>query len=328
MDFYNFMTPIFDPASVTRLNERTDYERWLLEAVYALVEDDLFPSWPDGVIYKLDNPTAEFIGHGRMNAIIGDWRPSFLKAGAPLVFVSTFKLLDMLIEWILEENGISSTFRFQQKLQHLSSEPVFPQLISSRTWLKERLIGLYRLLEPLRGTIIHDRHFIATDGSIRVASSRRGVIGETIEISAANLRRLARVVVSTLKYIDDSWHLDEFREKLLRHDLDELEGLHGLPSLEQRQPFHVCVRVYTTNPNPLLVDIAAIQADLTAHYFNNDCSFDLRVLLVREVGVVDAFLFPWAVFSGANTNWTLNINAEQYRAAIPNDIRPEDLRHV
>lgn len=322
------MTPTFDPASVIKLNERTDYERWLLEAVYALVEDDLFPSWPDGVIYTVDNPVPEFIAHGRMSAIIGDWRSGFLKAGAPLVFVSIFKILDMLVEWVLDENGIPTTFRFQQKLQHLSNEPVFPPLIASRPWFKERLTRLYSRLEPLRGTIIHDRHFTSTDGSIRVASSRGGVSGTPIEINPDDLRTLARVVVSTLNYLDESWHLDDFREKLLRHDLDELGALHELPSLNQLRPFHVCVRVYTTNPDPLLIDISAIRENIAAQYPNNDCSFDLRVLVVSEAGVGDAFYFPCAVFSDANADWTLNTNAERYRDAIPNDIKPEHLCHV
>ena len=79
----------------------------------------------------------------------------------------------MLIEWILEENGVPSTFRFQQKLQHLKGSPIFPQTIEFRPWLKERLTGLYSTLEPLRGTIIHDKHFTATDGAIRVSSSER-----------------------------------------------------------------------------------------------------------------------------------------------------------
>jgi hypothetical protein len=322
------MTPTFDSASMAKLNERTDYERWLLEAVYALVEDDLFPSWPDGVIYTLDNPAPEFISHGRMSAIIGDWRPGFLKAGAPLVFVSIFKLLDMLVEWILDENGISTTFRFQQKLQHISNEPVFPPLIASRPWLKERLTRLYSRLEPLRGTIIHDRNFTSADGFIRVASSRGGTSGVPIEISPDDLRILARVVVSILKYLDKSWHLDDFREKLLRFDLDELGALHGLPSLNQLRPFHVGVRVYTTNPNPLLIDISAIREDLTTQYPNNDCSFDLRVLVVSEAGVGDAFYFPWGIFSDANADWTLNTSAERYRDAIPNDIKPEHLCQV
>nr|MDP2191503.1 hypothetical protein [Rhodoferax sp.] len=321
------MPPTFNANALTKLAERTEYETWLLEAVYALVENELFPSWPDGVVYPVDKSKVQFFVHARANIVIGDWRPGFLNAGAPLVFVSTFKLLDMLVEWVLEENGLPLTFRFQQKLHQLKGSPTFPPLIESRAWLKERLAGLYSTLEPLRGTIIHDKHFTATDGAIRVASSRKGVIGAAVEISATQLRMLARTIVSVLRYVDGTWHLDELREKTLRHDLDELAALHGLPPLGQRLPYHTCVRVYSIDSDPLLVDLKAIRWDLATRYVNQDCSFDLRVLMAKDGEVVDAYLFPWAVFADSNADWSHSIDVEQYKTAIPNDIKPEHLHH-
>jgi hypothetical protein len=318
--------PVFDASAFLRLGERTEYETWLLEAVYAIVEQELFPTWPDAVVYPVDKSKAQFFVHARGNIIVGDWRPGFLNAGAPLVFVSTFKLLDMLIEWILEENQVASTFRFQEKLQHLNGSPIFPALIDARPWLKERLVGLYRTLEPLRGTIIHDKYFTAADGAIRVSSSKKGIIGSAVEISAAHLRKLALTIVSVLRYVDGTWHLDDLREKTLRHDLDELVALHGLPLLGQQHPFHMRVRVYSTGSDPLQVDPTAIQSDLAARYLNQDCSFDLRVLMVRDGAVVEAYLFPWPLFAVPGYDWSHGINAEQYRTAIPDDIKLEHLR--
>jgi hypothetical protein len=318
--------PIFDASAFLRLAERTEYETWLLEAVYAIVEQELFPIWPDAVVYPVDKSKPHFCIHGRCNVIIGDWRPGFLNAGAPLVFVSTFKLLDMLIEWILEENGVPSRDGFQKKLQHLKGSPTFPPLIEARSWLKERLAGLYRTLEPLRGTIIHDKHFTAADGAIRVSSSKKGIIGSAVEISAAHLRKLALTIVSVLRYVDGTWHLDDFRQKTLRHDLDELVALHGLPVLGQQRPFHTRVRVYSTGSDPLQVDSTVIRSDLAARYVNQDCSFDLRVLMVRDGAVVDAYLFPWTLFAVAGSDWSDGINAEQYRTTIPEDIKLEHLR--
>ncbi|MCI5224322.1 MAG: hypothetical protein D3924_17050 [Candidatus Electrothrix sp. AR4] len=78
-----------------------------------------------------------------MNLNMFDWRPAFLNVGAPLVFVTTFKLLDMFIEWVLEKNECNATFQFQEKIKQLkSSQPsIFPSFIESRPWLKKRLIG-------------------------------------------------------------------------------------------------------------------------------------------------------------------------------------------
>lgn len=300
---------------------------WLLEAVYAIVEDELFPSWPDAVVYPVDKSKVQFFAFGRCNINLGDWRPGFLNAGAPLVFVSAFKLLDMLIEWILEENGVPSTFRFQQKLQHLKSSPVFPQTIESRIWLKDRLVGLYSTLEPLRGTIIHDKHFAAKDGAIQVSSSRKGIVGSAVNISAAQLRNLAVTIVSVLRYVDGTWDLDGVREKILRHKLDELVSLHGLPPLGQKRPFHTHVRVYLKGFDPLDVDPMTIRSDLAAAYVDQDCSFELRVLLVKDGEVVEAYLFPWAVVAVEGSGWRQGIDPQHYRTAIPDDIKPEHLRN-
>ena len=59
-----------------------------------------------------------------------------LRAGAPLVFTATFKLLDMLLEWILEENGRKAGFRFSEKIKQLQeSGLVLPPFMSARPWL-------------------------------------------------------------------------------------------------------------------------------------------------------------------------------------------------
>lgn len=319
------MPATFDANALTKLAERTEYETWFLEAVYALAESELFPSWPDGVIYAVEKLPPKFFAHARCNIIIGDWRPGFLNAGAPLVFVSTFKLLDMLIEWVLEQNGLSSTFRFQQKLDDLKGAAIFPPFVESRAWLKERLAGFYSTLEPLRGTIIHDKHFTATDGAIRVASSKKGIVGAPVEISAIHLRMLARAIVSVLRYVDGTWTFDEFRERTLRYDLDELSALHGLPQSGQKPPFHTCARVYSTDSDPLLVDLTAIRRDFVTHYVDQECSFDLRVLMVRDSKVVEAYFFPWSTFSDQNIYWRRSINAQQFRTEIPDDIKSEHL---
>lgn len=317
--------PLYDDAAHRRLLERTEYETWLLEAVYTLAEQELFPSWPDGAIYPVDPERAQFFVHARANVVIGDWRPRFLKAGAPLVFVATFKLLDMFLEWILEQNGIESAFRFREKVRHLSRPKVFPPLLEARPWLKERTVGLYRTLEPLRGTIIHDRHFTAMDGALRVSSSKGKVPGPIVQIEAAALRRLARTVVSILRYVDGTWSLNDLRERMLRHDLDELASLHGAPMLGQQCPFYTCVRIYLDGSDPLQIDPEAIRKDLEVRHPNEDCLFDVRVVLVADGAAVGAYLFPWSTFAAFDPNWRDNVDSSLFRTVIPDDIDPQHL---
>ncbi len=313
----------YGPDAIRLLAERTEYEAWFLEAVYAIVEQDLFPRSSNVIIYPVDRSRPKVFAFGRAISDSGDWRPGFLNVGAPLVFIVTFKLLDMFVEWVLEENGFPPTFRFQEKVKQLNRLPIFPGLIESRPWLKDRLVGLYHTLEPLRGTIIHDKHFTASDGAIRVSSSKGKDVGPPIEIGPAELRKLGLTVVSILRYVDGTWFLDQYREKILRRYLDSLVSLHGFPSLGQRQLFYPTVHVYSTDSEPRTVDLTAIWIYLAKYYSGYDYMFDLRVLTVKGGVVVDAFLFPWALLENGGSKWGSSINSDAYRIPIPNDIKPE-----
>ena len=137
----NFIMAIYDRQSLIDLKDRTEDESWLLEAAYEIVENSLFPEWPDQLIYPPVGGDPQLIAYGRGNIVIGDWRPHFLKAGAPLLFVTTFKIIDMLVEWVLEQNGQRSTYRFQQKIAALKAVQSLPPFVSARPWLWSDLRG-------------------------------------------------------------------------------------------------------------------------------------------------------------------------------------------
>lgn len=271
--------PAYDQQSVRELAEATQYESWLIEAAFSIAEDSLFPERPDQMIYPARGGMAPLAIFGRANFVIGDWRPEFLRVGAPLIFVTTFKLLDMLVEWVLSQNGRKSNYRFVQKIAALKASPTFPPFIAYRGWLQERLIALYERLDPLRGTIIHARHFKTSDGALDVSSSRGNNIGPTISLTHQEIRSLAVFIVSVLRYVEESLRLDIYREKLLRRASDELAHLHGLPSLNQPPPHSLTVRVYFIRKDSVTIDVARIRHDVSTHLPGHDVMFDLRLIL-------------------------------------------------
>jgi len=324
--------PDYSAGAMSHLAERTEYEAWLLEAVYSIAEKQWFPTFPDSIIYPVNSSKPEFSENFDLESIVtGHWRSEFLNVGAPLVFVTTFKLLDMFIEWIHENNERKKApFQFEKKKTYLQEKyqpPIFPSFIESKPWLKERLIGFYGFLGPLRNTIIHDRHFTSSNGTINVSSRKKKGQGITspVEISSSDLGTLAFTVVSILKYVNNTWSLDQYHEKSLRYKLDRLTRLHGLPSLEQRAPFYPTVRVYSTNPDPRIVDLSAILSDIKKQYPSNDCMFDLRVLIVKGGAVVDAFRFSWVRLENERFKWDNISSLEEYQVSIPDDI---ELKHL
>ena len=317
--------PNYDQNTLQQLAERTQYERWLLEAVYTITEQKINLADSDLLTYFCWN--ADFSQSVQVvigKASLGDWRPGFLNAGAPLVFVSAFKLLDMLMEWVIEANGHKVDFKFSKKLDQLKKNPRFPPSIESRIWLKQRLLGLYKTLEPYRGTVIHHNQFVSTNGHLEVTTTKKQLPPTTLCISPEQLRALAQVVVGTICFIDGTWTLAHYQEKMLRFQLDKLLPLHCNPALLQCRPCHVSVRYYQLKDKNS-VDLARIQQDLARRFPKQDISFDLTLVWVFEQQATAAFLFSWDVIHAMAGVWDQCIDLQNYSTEIPTGI---DLKHL
>ena len=313
--------PIYDTNAVHLLAEKTEYEDWLLEQVYVIVKQELYPDFPDvEVVYSVDKPKPQFTTCLSCNANMGDWRPGFHSVGAPLILIVTFKILDMFIEWVLERNGNQPNYRFHRKLEQLALNPIFPTFIETRHWLKERLVKLYETLESLRGTIIHNKDFSFSDGFLQVGSSKSGSSGAKIEISQTKLQQLSFTIVSVMRYVSGTWLFDAYQEKLLRYNLDNLEEFHTFPALGQLQPLYTTVTFFSQDADPQYIDTFKIYRDIAEHYPNRDCTFDLQVLIVREGVAVDAFYFPCTDLQKGYPEWSRNIKIDDFRVEIPEHI--------
>ena len=77
--------PSYTPPVIADLTDRTEYEAWLLEAVYDIANQPIAASAGDGLIYPPDGGSPKSIVYAFMHAILGDWRPKFLEVGTPLV---------------------------------------------------------------------------------------------------------------------------------------------------------------------------------------------------------------------------------------------------
>lgn len=318
------MTPIsipLTPLEMEELREGTEYEAWLLEAVYEIVDQRLPFEGLDEIVYPPNGGPAKHTNYAIGNCVFGDWRPGFLRIGAPLVFVTTFKVLDMLIEWVLTKNGKTTTHRFKQKIQALKGPVLFPTLIETRPWLRQRVVALYEALEPLRGTIIHARHFKTSEGTLRVSCSKGGRIGPEIVVSEEDLRNLALALVSLLRYLDGTWAMDIFREKHLRCALDELTHLHGLPSLGQLSPGFLTVRLFVSDEDPIKFDISKLRAEVAEKRKGQDVIFDVRVVAVARDGArATAYLVPWDLLEDSGSQFSMTRDEiSTYIVPLPND---------
>jgi hypothetical protein len=287
----------YTSSVITDLTDRTEYEVWLLEAIYDIAEHPVAASLGDGLIYPPDGSEPKVHSYATANMIIGDWRPKFREVGAPLVLVTSFKLLDMLIEWVLTQNRVLANHKsssFYWKIEALKGTVIFPPLIESRPWLRERLVALYKELDPLRGTIIHERHFQSSGGTLQVASSRHGTIGPTVTFSAQDLRSLSVLLVSLIRYLEGLWTMDIFQEKRIRRTLDELAHLHRSSSLGQLPPYFLTVRIYRADEDLIEIDLDEIRDDIASKYAQQDTLFEIRLIVISKDGQnAFAYRIPW-----------------------------------
>jgi hypothetical protein len=120
------------------------------------------------------------------------------------------------------------------------------------------------------------------------------VIGPQVEFSPEDLRNLAVLFVSVLRYIEGSWEIDEFREKQLRRTLDELAPIHLCTSLGQGIPSLLTVRVYVPEEDQVRIDLERIRRDVNTNRADQDAMFNLRVVSVDRKGTrAEAYLIPW-----------------------------------
>lgn len=319
------MTPaenLYTSDSLANLSERTEYEALLLETVYEMVGLRIAAGDPELFSYPPNGSRPVCVKYATTGIRIGDWRGSFLKEGAPLVFMTTFKLLDMLIEWVLVQNGSISTHRFADKIKALAGPVQFPTLVESRPWLRKRLCALYSYLDPFRGTIIHDRRFTSANGSLEVSSTRGKKNGPAATISEADLRNLSLVLVSVIRYLQTIWTIDAFEEKRLRRSLDELTHLHKLPSLGQLPPIRLTVRLFVWDEESITFDIAKVRSDVAAKFTKVDGIFDVLLLAVARDGTgAKAYRIPWDELQHTGARFQeAQANLANHGCVLPEDL--------
>lgn len=311
---------------------RTEYESWLIEAVYEIADQSLFVKENDHLIYMPDGTPPNQKIYANAAISLGDWKPSFLDAGAPLVFITDFKLLDMLFEWILTNNERAPDYRFEKKIKSLKKkeEIEFPPLIEIRPWLRDRLIALYEYLEPLRGTIIHNRHFKSQNGSLEVSSTRGGEIGSQVTITSKDLRNLSLLIISLLRYLEGEWGVDLFGEKRIRYTLDELKHLHQLTSLGQLPPNYISIRIYIRDEEDIQLDMGRICNDVKKSLPGQDVIFDLRLITIsRDGSNAKAYLIPWQQLQGCGSDFCMKRDElESYPGKFPHELDKDEIARV
>jgi len=217
---------------------------------------------------------------------------------APLTFVALYKVLDMVYEWILEENKgagvivISQVpWQFEKKVQVLSSASIqYPPLFVAKPYLHEYSYRLYTLLLPYRNEIVHKHNVSVKGDTIIVTSSRTGT---TLCLNGEKQAQLVRFVVSTAQCLTTRRAHDDFLEILLRYHLDQLAFIHRLPVFNQRLPLLVNVELTVPEEGGCFrVALNFVRERVARIHPHSTVLFNLKVIGIRGDSVVAVWDLP------------------------------------
>ena len=177
---------IYDDKARQELLDKLDYELWLLNQ---LADYQIF----DGGI---DIATLKFRS-GELDTTVLDsgekfYTPphmtSLVFTMTPLVFIASYKMLDMIFEWILEENHRSGRidkvpWGFKDKVKMLKSELKlqYPPLFTTQNYLHSYSEALFCRLLPYRNEIVHNKGFSVCKDQLILSSSKNNNIAIDLE---------------------------------------------------------------------------------------------------------------------------------------------------
>lgn len=148
---------VFNNTSINRLLDKLDYERWLLPYIVRRMRPQQATAIMDLERHQVNLTVQDSLSDAAVQ--------STLLQFLPLVLVATFKVLDRVVEWLLEENGNNTNYwKFTHKHGRICEQVSrgkmnLPALFRREPALLETWINLYDKLREPRNSIVHRHSF-------------------------------------------------------------------------------------------------------------------------------------------------------------------------
>ena len=279
------MKPMYDDGARQKLLDKLDYELWLLDK---LAEYQLFDGGTNIETFKIRSGES---GTGILDLDSGEesipWS-RVITTITPLVFTVSYKMLDMIFEWILEENHRAgkllespSRWGFKKKLKHLKdkSKLQYPPLFTTQKYLHSYSEALFRRLLPYRNEIVHNKTSpVCKDQLILSSSENRGI---ELTLSRAQIGCLVRFVVALARALAGVIEVNAHMDRLLKYHLDSLKTAHGLKAFKQKKPLLVNVEFEVPKQcDSFPVNLKQIWNKVKTTFPTQDVAFNLTVQAV------------------------------------------------
>ena len=275
---------IYNQTAQKQLKEKLDYELWLLD--YLSKTQDIFEGGSDISTITLTNressdhmriTTTEVIGSGAAKKM--------MDAMMPLTFIASYKILDMIFEWILEKNkqvGIIQeiSWKFSKKINVISNNDQldYPPLLQSEPYIRYYLFALYSNLLKFRNEIVHENRFSILGVKLRIEAIKDSQ-SYSIELDRGELGAFVRIVVAVAKLLAGVLPFGKQEDCLLKYHLDRISKLHGLSEFKQAKPVLVNVTLKVPEEKRIFpADIKFVREKINQILPNVNVLFNLKVI--------------------------------------------------
>lgn len=290
---------------VSELLDAITYENFFLEQVYRLTASN-GPTNIDIELSYTDNCEPRRKAFSRSYIDLSDWRPGFISAGMPLIFITTFKILDSIFEWLIKTPFKAAPLQIEQKLEALKklSSDHLPELFKSETWLFERLVALYQRTAHLRNTLIHRGDFEVLADRLHVRLGKVQSEKERTAIKNVEVASFVALILTVIRLIAGVSTLDVLARKRVRWLCDALISLHEQESLGQRQVQVGRVKLAFPEIQDIAFDLSQIREDISpiipvidiqknSATLKYDTVFDIHVVIGNFDNPAEEFLIPY-----------------------------------
>ncbi|MEN6554253.1 MAG: hypothetical protein ABFC34_15350 [Methanobacterium sp.] len=286
----------YDKSSKEMLEDKFDYELWLLDL---LSNEKIF-----SMNLKLDevyvkNYESDINRTVYLSGKIGGDRVkrTLLHELMPLTFVSCYKLLDMIFEWILIMNNELPRYNtFQNKINRIETlDPKldYPPLLERYPDIKDHLFQLYKNLKNFRNEIVHHHKFnIDDDNTPKLIITTNK---DTMTVKQDQLSFFVSIIVTIAKILTgQNKILDETKIDHIRYYFDQIQNLHQYSLYELKKPLLIDVKwVLDIIDNKSIANLDFIKEKLKNYeaFIEQEVTFNLLIIGTDGNRFINAWYF-------------------------------------
>ena len=275
---------MFDATARTELEEMLGYERYILKACNDAIRQSRGVCGPTTIIIPDDGAIQICLS---IEDPIGDTGAGMTHRMSPLVFAAAYKLLDMVVEWTIRENGLKCPYQFAQKVAIIDKTPslVYPDFIGADTALRDVLVGLFKTALPYRNAVIHNKWGKNVGGDLHFDFHKNGQ-HYTLALKFDAILTLAEAQ-SLLGDLLVNPPVDPNKLNTMKWLLDRLTFLHGKPAFGITQPryFRIVRKTQRVGTAPVVIDLARVRSVVGQQAGQASAFYDLTVEADSAAGV-------------------------------------------